>query len=280
MTRYHHLAAGLLPFVLEAGRGIMQHFGSEKRSREKGDGSPVTAADLESESVILRGLAAIAPDTPVISEEAAHNGVTPDIGSEFFLVDPLDGTREFIGGRPEFTINIGLVRERTPVFGLVYAPAGSRLYVTLAIDEAYLIALSTNASAADLGALEKKRIRVRPADDTSRLVVCASRSHRNPELETFLARFSDAESLEVGSSLKFCMVAEGRADFYPRLGPTKEWDTAAGHSVLAAAGGQVTRLDGTPLHYGKSGDDYLNPKFIAFGSRYRSFGTQEPRIFA
>lgn len=206
---------------------------------------------------------------PMRSEEASERGgAAPPVGSRFFLVDPLGGTKEFINGRDEFTVNIAFVEVRQPVFGLVYAPARRLRYMTLSRTRAVMAQVADDASDWSLAALQLRPIRVRDAQATDPFVVCASRSHRSAKLESYLERFPDAESLAVGSSLKFCIVAEGRADPFPRLGPKKEWDTAASHAVVLAAGGNVTREDGTPLDYGKTSHDLLNPDFLVFGPRF------------
>lgn len=267
MNNYEELATRLLPVVLEAGRELMDLFGTDDRSNTKSDGSPVTEADLRSEAVILKALAQIAPSIPVISEEGADTQTATSVGSEFFLVDPMDGTREFLSGNTDFTVNIGLISKDTPTFGIVYAPARSSLYVALGSDHCLAANVPFQSECADLASLNARRIRVRDTTDTSKFVICASRSHRSKALEAYLQTFENAESLEVGSSLKLCMVAEGLADLYPRLGPTMEWDTAAGHAVVKAAGGHVINLDGTPLTYGKLDRKFLNPSFLVYGPR-------------
>ncbi|WP_102960707.1 3'(2'),5'-bisphosphate nucleotidase CysQ [Mangrovicella endophytica] len=228
----------------------------------KADASPVTEADQQAEALILEGLAALAPTVPVVAEEATAAGDVPtEIDGQFFLVDPLDGTREFVEGRADFTVNIALIEEGVPVLGVVYAPARGVLYSGSA-GEAFLATIGPDGAVADRRAIT---VRARP----SQIAAVASRSHRTPETDTYLARYEVADCVSVGSSLKFCVVAAGEADLYPRLGRTMEWDTAAGDAVLRAAGGSTTTLDGRPLVYGKrhqAGDcDFANPHFVAFG---------------
>ena len=269
---YEALAAALLPVVLAAGSIELQHYNASVEVKTKSDNSPVTVADQEAEAIILAALAKIEPDIPVVAEEAASAGNIPQIGTRFFLVDPLDGTKEFIHQRGEFTVNIALIDEARPIFGIVYAPVMSELYVTLGPDRAAAARVTVDQSeAAQEGVLcldncGLMAISCRQMDMGS-LTVIASRSHGNEATEAFLENYKVAERISAGSSLKFCLLARGDGDLYPRLAPTMEWDTAAGHAILAAAGGSVTMLDGTPFRYGKTEVDYLNPGFIAWGRR-------------
>jgi len=240
--------------ALEAGAAILRIYtGPEIAAAEKADGSPVTAADEAAEAVILDGLAAIAPDVPVVAEEAVSRSGAPDpVAGRFWLVDPLDGTKEFLNRNGEFTVNIALVQDGRPVLGVVHAPA---------LAETYSGAVGLGAWHADNRSRQGIAAR---SPGPEGLVVVASRSHGDPAaLDRFLEGRRVAGRREVGSSLKFCLVAAGEADLYPRFGRTMEWDTAAGHAVLAAAGGRVTDLDGAPLLYGKPGFD--NPHFVARG---------------
>jgi 3'(2'), 5'-bisphosphate nucleotidase len=244
----------LTPLIRDAGQVIMDIYATDFDVTRKGDDSPVTQADQKAEAVILAGLKHIAPGIPVVAEEAVAAGDIPDVSDRFFLVDPLDGTKEFISRNGEFTVNIALIDHGRPVLGLVYAPAIGRLF----------------SGAAGLGAwLEeqgqaKREIRCRavPADG---LTVVASRSHGDETaLDAFLNGRKVASRTNAGSSLKLCLVAAGEADLYPRLGRTMEWDIAAGDAVLRAAGGRVTVVaDGADLRYGKPGFD--NPHFAASG---------------
>lgn len=258
------LAEGLFSTALEAARVQMAHFNAGVAVETKADRSPVTAADHQSEAVILAGLARVAPGVPVVAEEEVAAGRIPDIRGRFFLVDPLDGTKGFIKGRPEFTINIGLIDQRRPVFGLVYAPALADFYVTLGPDKAVNARLEPQSSVRDLGDCQLVPLRTRVPDPHA-LVALTSQSHLNRATESFLAGYEVIERRAIASSLKFGLIAKGEGDIYPRVAPTSEWDTAAGHAVLAAAGGDVTMLDGTPLLYGNADRRFVNPDFVAWG---------------
>lgn len=239
----------------DAGSRIMAFYGAAS-VEAKGDGSPLTQADLAAHDAILAGLTAACPDLPVVSEEdAARAEAAPE--GPFILVDPLDGTREFISGNGEFTVNIALIDGGMPVAGVVHAPALGRTWVG---------ALGAGATASGPDGAPRHPIVVRQPDAAG-LVAVASRSHRDAETEAFLATLTVAGLRSVGSSLKFCLVAEGEADVYPRFGPTMEWDTAAGQAVLEAAGGCVLRPDGSPFRYGKAGAAWRNGGFIAWGGR-------------
>ncbi|MCJ8145280.1 3'(2'),5'-bisphosphate nucleotidase CysQ [Ancylobacter sp. A5.8] len=253
----------LLPFVelaLRAGEVILDVYATDFVARAKADASPVTEADVGAEAVILEGLRRLAPGIPVVAEEEAAAGRLPAIGDVFFLVDPLDGTREFLARNGEFTVNIALVRGGVPVLGVVYAPALGVLY-----GGADGRAFKASVAGTSLGAIVP--ISVRPAAEP--VAAIGSRSHGALAAAEWLARFPSCSFLSAGSSLKFCLVAEGAADVYPRLGRTMEWDTAAGDAVLRAAGGVVATLEGTPLAYGKRGQahdvDFANPHFVAYG---------------
>jgi 3'(2'), 5'-bisphosphate nucleotidase len=229
--------------------------------RDKPDGSPVTAADLASQQVILEGLKALLPGLPVISEETSDRTKPQPPAQPYVMVDPLDGTRELLAGRDEFTVNIAIISAGKPFLGVVAAPARGLLWRGIVGEGAERMQLSTSGPAQ---ARERQavRVRTRPADGVVALV---SRSHLDPATEAFLARTRLAQTLSCGSSLKFCLIAEGSADLYPRLSPTHEWDVAAGHAVLASAGGSVTTPDGAPLRYGRP--DFRIPAFIAWGER-------------
>lgn len=259
---YRRLSSELTAAAHRAGRRIMSHCG-QADVELKHDRSPVTAADREADAILLDCLSRMAPDTPVISEESSPS---EPIGASacFFLVDPLDGTKEFIGGRKEFTVNIALVERDTPRFGLVYAPALAKLFVTLARDEAVTAPLDPALPNPGLSALDLTPLRTRAADPKA-LTAAVSRSHFDAQTEAFLKEHHIAETFPSGSSLKFCCLAEGNADVYPRFGRTMEWDTAAGHAILTAAGGVVLDESGAPLRYGKRDQHYANPAFIAWG---------------
>lgn len=254
------LARKLVDAVLEAGRIEMHHYTSGVAVETKADRSPVTLADKEAEAVLVAALEASAPGIPIVAEEAAALGRIPAVGDALFLVDPLDGTREFINQRGEFTVNIALVTKGQPVFGIVYAPAIGELYVTLSATRSATVSIQPSASGLDPGLLRTITTRT---PDLKRLTAVASRSHMTPEGEAWLARLPIAARRDAGSSLKFCLIACGDADLYPRLSPTMQWDTAAGDAILRAAGGMVTTLDGVPLRYGQPNDRYRNPHFVA-----------------
>ncbi|WP_235017039.1 3'(2'),5'-bisphosphate nucleotidase CysQ [Tistlia consotensis] len=240
-----------------AGKIVLGYYaeGEDIEVTTKADDSPVTAADVACEEFILDALAKLTPDVPVVSEESFSNGVHPKIGPHdlFWLVDPLDGTKEFLSRNGEFTVNIALVQDGKPIAGVVHAPA---LAMTWAGSEAKATFSQTDQPPMPI------EIRQVPEEG---LTVVASRRHGDDRIEDYLAGFQVHQTLAAGSSVKFCLIASGRADLYPRFGPTMEWDTAAGQAVLEAAGGRVETLDGQPLRYGKPG--WRNPEFVAFGSK-------------
>lgn len=254
------LIESLLAAAVAAGRAAVEIYHGGFTVTEKADQSPVTAADHAAEKIILARLAQLAPSVPVVAEEAAAAGFIPQVHEEFFLVDPLDGTKEFIHRRGEFTVNIALIRRRMPALGVVYAPIAGALYAGN-VATAHAFRCMHPADAATPGPRETLHVRPAPAAGITAVV---SRSHATPETEAYLSHYTVAQRTSVGSSLKFCLVAAGEADLYPRLGPTMEWDTAAGHAVLAAAGGQVLAPGGAPLAYGKP--DFRNSFFIATGT--------------
>jgi 3'(2'), 5'-bisphosphate nucleotidase len=246
----------LLPAVAASAAAVIRQSRREAL-RHKADGSPVTAADESAEAVICKSLDSIAPGVPVISEERAARGecgAPADAGDNYFLVDPLDGTREFIAGRDEFTVNIALMRAGVPVLGVIAAPA-------LELVWRGLVGHGADRMATTLGINTPVPIqtRLRPPKP----VVMVSRSHLDPNTSAYLRTLPQGVTETCGSSLKFCRVAEGTADLYPRLAPTHDWDVAAGHAIVRAAGGTVTAPDGLPLVYGTL--DLLIPHFVATG---------------
>jgi 3'(2'), 5'-bisphosphate nucleotidase len=264
----------LIDAALAGGREALAVYRTDFAVSVKSDDTPVSEADRRAEAAILACLSRDFPDMPVVAEEAASAGSLPQVGRRFFLVDPLDGTKEFIARKGEFTVNVALVEDGAPVAGVVLAPALGRLCAA-ADGAAWCAAVEADCDAA--GAL--RPIRVRPAPALP--VGVASRSHSNPATERALAAVGVGERRSIGSSLKFCLVAEGEADFYPRLGPTMEWDTAAGDAVLRAAGGAVVTLSGTPLAYGKAVPGmrpFENPPFYAVGDAalLAGLGAREP----
>ena len=238
----------------DAGLVILDHYEKGVAVEQKADSSPVTAADRDAEALIARALTEIDPSIPQIAEEAAAAGLAPTEGGErFWLVDPLDGTKEFIRRNGEFTVNIALIEHGEPIMGVVHAPALKQTYAGVRGGPVWLA----------LDGAPPRAIAARVVPDQGAVVV-SSRSHGDQDkLAALMGGIPVAAHRTIGSSLKFCLLAAAEGDIYPRYGPTCEWDTAAGHAVLAAAGGSVRNLDGTPLRYGKKG--FLNPEFIARG---------------
>ncbi|KAA9006926.1 3'(2'),5'-bisphosphate nucleotidase CysQ [Histidinibacterium aquaticum] len=254
---YDRITQAFRRLALEAGDRIMEIYeGPDFEVSVKSDSSPVTAADEAADAHISDGLRAAFPDLPLVTEEQADSH---DVSAATFLiVDPLDGTKEFINRRGDFTVNIALVEDGVPTRGVVYAPAKGRLFYTL----------PDGSSVEEMGALHKETVgetvpvRVSEPDNDS-LMVVASKSHRDQATDDYIGKYAVRDMTSAGSSLKFCLVATGEADLYPRLGRTMEWDTAAGHAVLSGAGGQVVRFDDlSPLVYGKEG--FANPFLIAY----------------
>ena len=248
--------------VVEAAVVVMHVYAGDPHARCKADKSMVCDADERAEAIILKGLSERLPFLPVIAEEAASRGEKPKCGRAFILVDPVDGTREFLNRNGEFTINIGLILDGVPRVGAVYAPALERMW--LAGEHATVFHVAPGAPLPP--ASERTPIHVRDIP-TGGLTALASRSHCDPKTEAFLAGLPVAECRSAGSSLKFCLVAEGQADVYPRFGPTMEWDTAAADAILRTAGGSVVDETGVPLRYGKAEAQYRNGSFVAWGQR-------------
>jgi 3'(2'), 5'-bisphosphate nucleotidase len=253
--------AALVALAHEAGAVVMRHYEAGTEARQKSDHSPVTDADEEAERHILAGLGRLVPGVPVVAEEEVAAGRLPTVGMHFFLVDPLDGTKEFINRNGEFTVNIAEVVNGLAVRGVVYAPAKGRLFYGETPGGAWEVASEVGA-APDLAKGRRLAVRKPPRDG---LTAVASRSHRDKKTEEYLAHYPVKDFITAGSSLKFCLIAAGEADIYPRHGTTMEWDTAAGDAVLTAAGGQVTNLDGSAFLYGRP--DFTNPHFVARGGR-------------
>lgn len=250
------LGPSILDTMLEAGKVVMEVFHTDFEVFGKDDKSPVTEADRRGEEVISAALTQIAPDIPLVGEEAKSEGHCPDIsGGVFWLVDPLDGTKEFIKRGSDFTVNIGLIKDGVPIAGYVFAPALNKLYWGISGKGAWIADVEE-------GVIKNQQtVEARQADPEN-LVIVASKSHRSPELEAWLSHFPNADHVSIGSSLKLCLIATGEADLYPRLGPTCEWDTAAAHAVLLAAGGSVEVSGGEPLTYAKDLTTFLNPWFL------------------
>ena len=249
------LLEAVIAISRRAGREILDVYGSDFEARAKADDSPLTEADLRAHRLIVAALEALEPRLPVLSEESSGITTAERLAwQRYWLVDPLDGTKEFVSRNGEFTVNIALIESHRPVLGVVHIPVSDTTYSGIP-------GMGAWREANDRGRLPigVRRV-VRPP-----LRVVGSRSHGNPALETALAAFGPHELKPAGSSIKLCMVAEGSADLYPRLGPTSEWDIAAGQAVVEAAGGQVVRLpDGTALRYNER-ESVLNPEFLAYG---------------
>lgn len=258
MTDYARLLDDLAEAAREAGEAIREIVRRGFETESKRDSSPVTEADRAAELIILAALARAAPGVPVIAEEEVAAGRIPSHGNTYFLVDPLDGTKEFVGGGHDYTVNIGLVEHSRPTVGAVFAPATGRLHGGWVGSGAWV----------DEG---QGRTPIRTRSRSDRMTAVASKSHLNQATIDYLRdAVGMCDYVAIGSSLKFCILAEGKADIYPRASPTSEWDTAAGHAVLLAAGGLVDGPDGTPLAYGKH--TFLNRAFVA------TSGWKPPRL--
>ena len=260
---HQELGRALLPAVLAAARVEMSYFRGDFAVERKADSSPVTVADQEAELIILEALAHVAPDVPVIAEEQYSAGIIPEVDGTLFLVDALDGTRAFVKGNADFTINIALIADHVPVFGMILLPAVGQLYVTIGPNTAGFETVDVQADL-DFDAITFDTVRARIPDPHA-LVVALSNSHPSKRLDRALAGKPISGRVEAGSSLKFCRLAEGKADLYPRFGSICEWDIAAGHAILRAAGGEVTAFNGDPLRYGNHAAKYRTPPFVAWG---------------
>jgi 3'(2'), 5'-bisphosphate nucleotidase len=252
---YSSLLPDLIKIADEASERVLHIYQSDFKVHFKEDDTPITAADLAANEIIVSGLRRIARDIPIVSEESAEvPWEERRHWRRFWLVDPIDGTKDFTQRSGEFTINIAMIEDGEPVMGVVTAPALKEAYWGVKGEGAYKRDRTGKA----------RHIRVTEPRDSLRVV--ASKNHLNEDTRAFIAKLGPHETVQAGSSLKFCRIAEGHADIYPRLGPTSEWDTAAAHAVLLAAGGKVQTLEGEPLKYGK--EDVLNPWFIAAGTWY------------
>ncbi len=254
MPQSQELIEALVRLAREADQAILEIYNTDFDVQDKSDDSPLTQADMASHRTIVKGLHELSPEIPVMSEESADISTEERLGWErYWLVDPLDGTREFIKRNGEFTVNIALIEHGHPVLGVVTVPAQGLAYHGSKEDGAWR--RQGNAAA--------EPIRVRPLGDGPKVAV-ASRSHKTPELQQYLDAMGEHTVRSIGSSLKFCLVAEGEADIYPRFGPTSEWDTAAAQAIVEAAGGQVVDVAGKPLRYNR-GESVLNPTFLVYG---------------
>lgn len=256
MTQATDLLPAVRRIAARAGKATLPIYHSDFDVETKADDSPLTQADLAAHRVIKQQLSELTPGWPQLSEEDADIDFdTRRRWTRYWLIDPLDGTREFVKKNDQFTINIALIDNQRPVLGVVHAPAYDTCWYG-----------AEGAGAFKQHAGETPQALHTATADAAKPRVLVSRSHRTPEVEALLERLPDFEPVSMGSSLKFCLIAEGAADFYPRLGPTSEWDTAAAHAVLLAAGGNVTDTDGQPLRYNGK-DSLLNPYFLAYGDR-------------
>lgn len=248
--------------AISAGQEILRIYAEGCDFELKDDKSPVTEADHAAEAIIQAALIKATPDIPVVAEEEISGGHVPgDLGARFYLVDPLDGTREFVSRNGDFTVNIALIEKGAPVLGVVYAPVRGVLF-TGGDTGAQEVTVGEGGSITARRAISCRQV-------PDKLIAVASRSHRTPETDAYLEKFSVTDCVSVGSSLKFGLLARGEADIYPRFGRTMEWDTAAGDAVLRAAGGVTLTLDGNPLTYGRRNQaddaDFANPNFVAWG---------------
>ena len=255
-----NLIEPIVDIAIDAGKAILEVYATEFDVQEKSDESPLTQADLASHRRIVAGLSELTPDIPIISEEDGlpsfdERGHWP----RYWLIDPLDGTKEFVSRNGEFTVNIALIDGNRPIFGVVHVPVQDKTYV------------GCEGRGAELRASGERPVSIRVADRSSSPVrVVGSRSHRGASLDAYLENLGETDMVPMGSSLKFCVVAEGRADIYPRLGPTSEWDTAAAQADVEQAGGQVLQLDGKPLSYNEK-SEILNPYFMVLGPTDRDW---------
>ena len=259
-ARAAEMLGAVRDIAVRAGEAILRVYQGGFDVVTKADDSPLTQADLASHRVITEALGHLAPDIPLLSEESADVPFAERSGwREYWLIDPLDGTKEFIKRNGEFTVNIALIRDHRPVLGVVHVPVTGVTYSGI---------VGAGAHRGEGGAADRPiSIRLPCAQPP---VVVGSRSHANPDLERYLAALGDYELVSMGSSLKFCLLAEGRADFYPRLGPTSEWDTAAAHAIVLAAGGRIVTLDGEPLRYNLK-ESLLNPPFLVIADPARDW---------
>lgn len=257
---HDQLAWQLARIAISAGTVIASMVPRECTTSWKRNGSPVTEADLAAERVICRELADLFPDLPIVSEEQVSAGDVPLLRSRFALVDPLDGTREFVAGRDEFTVNMAIIEAGHPIAGAIFAPLLKQVW--FGGQYAYRLVAPPGTAPAQLTCVRRIHVSRRAAEC---LTVLVSRTHPDTQTEAFLKRLGHIRRVSMGSSLKFCRIAEGSADIYPRLGVTCEWDTAAGAAVLCAAGGRIIDLAGQPLSYGACGSGFRHFGFIALG---------------
>jgi len=251
----------ILNIAIDAGNEILKIYDENIIVESKEDNSPITKADINSNKIIIDRLKKIDSNIPILSEESLVTWNNRKNWNKYWLIDPLDGTKEFINRNGEFTVNIALIENHIPIFGIIYAPAKSLIYYSVKDNGAYKF--STNKSIKSLNNFNL--INTKNIKNSTIKVIC-SRSHTNAEFQQWVDKhFSKYELVKSGSSLKFCLLAEGRADIYPRLGPTSEWDIAAGHIILEEAGGKLKSIDNKNILYNNK-EDILNPHFIAYGN--------------
>ena len=259
MNQYKKIINEMISLSFLAGEEIMELYNNKLKQEIKDDQSPVTEADLISDNLICKGLEKKFPKIMCISEESYKKKDIFNVNSTFFLIDPLDGTKEFIKRNDEFTVNIALIIDKKAKFGVIYAPAKKVMFYTNEEGKSFQL---------NIGSKEKKfkienSIEINVSRKKEKIVSIMSRSHNNKNTDEYLKKYTVEKKIICGSSLKFCLVANGTASIYPRLGPTREWDTAAGHAILNGAGGTVKKLNGDEFIYGKLDRDFLNPEFIA-----------------
>lgn len=267
ISTFDEMLDPVVKLAAEAAQAILAIYTADFAVHDKSDASPLTDADLAAHHVLVDGLGALTPDWPILSEEGGQPDFAERSGwARYWLIDPLDGTKEFIKRNGEFTVNIALIDQHRPVLGVVYVPATGVHYAA---------SVGRGAFKAETLGGTLHPIAVRPCPMGQRVVAVASRSHQSPEVAAYLERLGPCDLTSMGSSLKICLVAEGKADIYPRLGPTSEWDTAAAQAVLEIAGGKLTDLHGEPMRYNTKAN-ILNPYFLAFGDARRDWKAYLP----
>ncbi len=251
----------ILNIAIDAGKEILKIYNKNFNVDLKVDNSPITEADINSNNLIKKRLIEIEKNFPILTEESLVNWETRRVWNKYWLIDPLDGTKEFINRNGEFTVNISLIENNSPIFGVIYAPEKSLLYYGIKNNGSYKLITQDNINTLT----EFKKININK-NAVSKIKIIGSRSHSNKEFHTWVEKnFSQYELISIGSSLKFCIIAEGTADIYPRLGPTSEWDIAAGHVILEEAGGKLKSFDNTEILYNTK-ENIINPNFLAYGN--------------
>ena len=251
----------ILNIAIDAGKEILKVYKKNFNVDLKADNSPITEADINSNNLIKKRLKEIEKNIPILTEESLVNGETRKVWKKYWLIDPLDGTKEFVNRNGEFTVNISLIENNLPIFGVIYAPEKSLLYYGIKNNGSYKLITQDNINTLS----EFKKININN-NTTSNIKIIGSRSHSNKDFQIWVEKnFSQYELISIGSSLKLCFLAEGTADIYPRLGPTSEWDIAAGHIILEEAGGKLKSFDNTDILYNTK-ENMINPNFLAYGN--------------